>query len=523
MSGPPADQNSHPPEETGPAAAFGDSFLSNRPFPSSPLGVLAFSLNPDTGQTLSTSGNTVEVLGLSEQAVAAHGAILRARIHEDDRFAIEDLLERSLAAKLPFIATYRWIRPDSGLLRFLHCRATFHEKGRTLDGCILDITDILPLLQGQGVTAITLGENLSLMGLHGMTLDLDLSIRTVTTSPPVHSLSFGRPDCVLEAAAPGQSFLACFGSDASKEFVSTCFETALSTRDQISTLEWPGYRAVIRPLSSRGTPEGFLLWVVGIGEEQRLRAENEALRLRIEQLESSAFHAQELLNVSQETLGYAAIIARQTNDTPLVKHMAQALSTSVKDLSERARELTTPFLKPTPEQPSTPKLLIRSRKATSSPVAICAASSNSLSHTHAALLSDAGISTRGCLLDDDSLRAALKENPSVRALVLDTPSRSPHTTSLIRTIRRFFPALHIVALVPGAVAQFSELQRAGAILVLAKPVATRELERVIRGLLHLSLAMDSATDSAQQDDIFLPTSGQPQQPATSIRPSRIVR
>jgi hypothetical protein len=504
MSGAAADHNCHLLAESGPQAALSPSVIQNLP------GALYFSLNAESGQILWTSGNTNEVLGLSEQAVAAHGAILRARIHHDDRFAIENLLERSLAEKLPFIATYRWIRPDSGSLRFLHCRAIFRTDNASLTGIVVDITDILPLLQGMGVTAVTLGENLTLMGIHGMTLDLDLSIRTATSSAPPNSLSFGRDDWTGEPIVPGQSFLKRFQSEHSKKFVSTCFDSALSAPDQHSTLEWAGYRAIIRTLSPQGNPEGFLLYVVAIDEEQRLRDENNYLKSRLKQLEASALHAQELLNLSQESLGYAAIIKRQTGDTPLVKHMAQALATSVKELSERAREISTPLLENAPTQPAAPKLLIRSRKSTHSPAALYAASSNSVSHTHAALLSDAGISTRSCTLDDESVRSIVKENPSLRALVLDIAKSSPQHTALIRSIRRFFPALHIVALVPGAVTHFSEIQRAGAILVLAKPVAPRELERVVRGLLHLSLAMDSATDEHHQEEVFLPPATEPQ-------------
>lgn len=513
MSGAPAEHNSHLVAEIGPQAALLASIIQSLP------GTLSFSLNPESGHVLSSSGNTYEVLGLSEQAVAAHGAILRARIHADDRYVIENLLEQSLTNKLPFVATYRWIRPDSGSLRFLHCRAIFSANGDSLTGIVVDITDILPLLQGMGVTAVTLGENLTLMGVHGMTLDLDLSVRTVTSSQPTSSYSFGRNDCTTEPINPGQSLLNQFPSSESKEFVSNCFHSALSGPEQCSTLEWTGYRAIIRTLSPRGSPEGFLLYVVSLDEEQRLRDENTYLKSRLKQLEASALHAQELLNTSQEALGYAAIITRQTSDTPLVKHMAQALSTSVKELSEKAREISAPLLEAVPPQPATPTLLIRSRKTTHSPVALYAASSKSVSHTHAALLSDAGISTRSCTLDDESVRATLKETPSLRALVLDIARSSPQHTALIRSLRRFFPALHIVALVPGAVAHFSEIQRAGAILVLAKPVAPRELERVIRGLLHLSLAMNSATDEDHQDDVFLPetTEWQPQSGRPVVR------
>lgn len=503
MSGTPAGYNSHPPSQSGPQGAPSGPVIPNLP------GILSFSLDPESGRVLWTSGNTFEVLGLSEQSVAAHGAILRAQIHNDDRYAIEKLLEQSLADTLPFIATYRWTRPDSGALRFLHCRATCSADKASLTGCVFDITDLIPLLQGMGTTAVTLGENLTVMGLHGMTLELDLSISAVTHAPPPTAVSFGREDYSAESISPGRSLLSLFKSTQSQEFITNAFTSALSAPQKTSTLEWPGFRAIIRTLSPRGTPEGFLLYTVSIDEEQRLRDENNSLRSRLAYLESSSSHAQELLNASQEALGYAAIIARQTGDTPLVKHMAQALSASVREISNRAREICAPLLEASPPQPTAPKLLIRSRKTTHSPVALYAGASKSVSHTHAALLSDAGISTRSCSLDDESVRSALKESPSVRALVLDIAKTSPHITALIRSIRRFFPALHIVALAPGVVAQFSELQRAGAIIVLAKPVLPRELERVVRGLLHLSLAMDSTTEEGSQEEIFLPPSAEP--------------
>ncbi len=499
MSGLPADNNSSPIASTGLQNAPAETFTKNIP------GILTFTLDPESWHLVRVTGDTQALLGLNEKAVAAHGALLRAGLHRDDRFTVEAVLEEALTYRKPFVATYRWVRPDSGHVRFLHCRASFSLDGALFNGCLIDITESLSLLQGQGVEAVTLGANLTLMGLHGITLDLDLSIRTTTTSLPPAALCFGRNDYSSKPLSPGGSLLDHFSSVDSRHFVSHCFEVVLGDPDTLHTYEWAGYRATICVINPRGIPEGFLLFVIENHEQERLREENAALRLRIEQLENSTNQAQAILNASQEALGYAAVIERQKANAPLLSHMTNALTSCVKELGTRAQALAESLNNPTAPRTTAPKALIRSRKATSSPVALFAAPSNTTGHTYAALLSDSGISTHSCTNDGDSIRATLTQHSSVRILILDVTERASPTSNLIRSILRLYPSLHTVTLVPGPTSQFPDLQRAGALLVLPKPLTTRELERVVRGLLHLSQALDATSSDVLADDLYLPS------------------
>jgi DNA-binding NarL/FixJ family response regulator len=98
-------------------------------------------------------------------------------------------------------------------------------------------------------------------------------------------------------------------------------------------------------------------------------------------------------------------------------------------------------------------------------------------------MNDAGLPATTCTLDESIIREQIIKYPQLRIVVLDIPRKELGHASLIRTLRRLFPALHIVTLVPGAAAGYPELQRAGALLTLPKPLAPRELERVLRGLM----------------------------------------
>ena len=98
-------------------------------------------------------------------------------------------------------------------------------------------------------------------------------------------------------------------------------------------------------------------------------------------------------------------------------------------------------------------------------------------------MNDGGLTSTTCTLDESLIREHVISHHNIRIIVLDIPRKELGHAPLIRTLRRLFPALHIVTLVPGAAASYPELQRAGALLTLSKPLAPRELERVLRGLL----------------------------------------
>ena len=103
----------------------------------------------------------------------------------------------------------------------------------------------------------------------------------------------------------------------------------------------------------------------------------------------------------------------------------------------------------------------------------------------ASLLRGAGLNAADAPLFEADIRNKLVQYPRVRLLLLDIPSGSAPNPNLVRSLRRLFPALHVVCLVPGPVSLYAELGRSGAALLVSKPVSARGLERVARGFLAL--------------------------------------
>jgi hypothetical protein len=225
-----------------------------------------------------------------------------------------------------------------------------------------------------------------------------------------------------------------------------------------------------------------------IAEEQALRQELRVLKERINELERCGNSAPMLLNMSQEIVGYTALIQKHTNESPFLFHITNSLATTVRDLSVRAREVVAGF-QSQQDALQRPQPLIRSRRATDNHVLIFSSHTKRIRHLQAALLSDAGLSTRAAALEAETLKTTLHDAPDAKVLIIDVPGKEPPLSSLIRTMRRLFPDVYVVCLVPGSAQSYPELQRAGAILVIGKPITAHELVRVARGLLHLSAAM----------------------------------
>jgi CheY-like chemotaxis protein len=363
----------------------------------------------------------------------------------------------------------------------------------TFDGVLTDITESAATLQGRGLAGVTLGNNLALMGVQGVTLDLALNFQTIEASNDASFLSLGHTEYVDEAVKVGGSLLSCFSTTDSRQRIQALFDGALASSSGRANIEWEGYGATIHVFPSTATPEGYLLYVTPLAEKQALEREVSALRDRIEALEKCGDAVPDLLNISQEIVGYAALIQKHAAESPLLRHITDSLSSAVRALSAKAREVVEPFRKE-PESAQGPRPLIRSRKATVDPVVVFSADTKSVRHMQAALLSDSGISSVGAPLGQDALKATLTDAPSTKVLIVDVPGKAYPVTGTIRALRKLFPDLYIVCLVPGSPNSYPELQRAGAILVLPKPITPHELVRVIRGLLHLSAAMSQSDE-----------------------------
>jgi hypothetical protein len=462
--------------------------------PHKQTGTFFFEYCPTSHTVAWSSGNSQEVLGLSEAAGASHGAIFLAHVHPSDRFRIESLLEGALRGEFPYVATYRWIRPDNSEIRHLHVRALLEPDGSVFRGMALDISsEVVGIRTDPDLTATT-GDPFNMLGIDGVVLDLEFKLRGIFAHHHDLSLTFGLSDARTDCMQIGQSLPECFLSTSSQEYVHRVLEQALELCGQELTVEWPNFRAAVRALLRDGVPSGIAISLFDVAYEQELARENKALILRLNQLTASQEHSSELANLSQEIVGYAALIRRYATGNPMLHDTVDALISATRALGERTRKLVTlhattaddnlPADADSPTTKSSEDTLRITESARILFASVTGASKSSLP----ALLSQEGLSTIACHLDEYEVRSHLVSNEFVRILIVDVPSRDFRTSSLIRTLKRFFPALHIVCLVPGAATGFSDLQRAGALLVLPKPVTSHELHRVLKGLLEISRA-----------------------------------
>jgi hypothetical protein len=370
----------------------------------------------------------------------------------------------------------------------LTCRANTVVARTTLDGIITDITESAVIGTENELASTTLGNNLSLMGVQGLTLSLALVVQTISAPGDLSFLNFGFSDFTKSRLTVGGSLLSCFAEPTSKSEIQAFFEQALSNSSGKAEIEREKNRLIAHVIPSTTTPEGYLLYALPITEEISLRREVVALNDRVCELEKASAAAPALLNLSQEILGYAALIQKHSGDSPFLKHISHSLVSTVRDLSTQAREITAPFQNEL-DTARQPQPLIRSRRASEQHVLMFASDTKSVRHLQAALLSDAGLSTLATTLDPETLKASLRNTPSARVLIVDVPGKGHAIARLIRGLRKLFPDVYVVCLVPGSPQSYPELQHSGAILVLCKPLTAHELVRVNRGLLHLAAAM----------------------------------
>ncbi len=460
--------------------------------PHKQTGTFFFEYCPTSHTVVWSSGNSQEVLGISEAAGVSHGAIFLAHIHPSDRFRIESLLERALRGDFPYVATYRWIRPDNSEIRHLHMRAVLEPDGSVFRGMALDLSsEVIGIRTDPDLTA-TVGDPFNMLGIDGVALDLEFKLRGIFAHRQVFSLSFGLPDPRTERMLIGQSLPECFSSTPSQEYVYRVLEQALELCGQEVIVEWPNFRASVRALLRDGVPSGIAIALFDVTYEQEIARENKALIVRLNQLTASPEHSSELANLSQEIVGYAALIRRYANDNPVLQDSVDALMSAARALGERTRTLVTLHTTAADDnQPEDAGITSAMSSADTLSVAerariLFASASRASKASLPALLSQEDLTTIACLLDEYEIRSKLTSNEFVRIVILDVPSRDFRTAALIRTLKRFFPALHIVCLVPGTATSFSDLQRSGALLVLPKPVTSHELHRVLKGLLEIS-------------------------------------
>ena len=468
---------------TGPWGAAQD--LASSKYPS----VLTFTYNIETSSVTKSSPNAKAVLGVSQQHLSVHGALFLAYVHPADRFTTEVLLDTALRNGTPYIATYRWIRPDTNEVRFIHCRACCEPATKVFSGMMLDMTSETPKLRGEGDMALAIGELLKHLALPGLTLDLELTIRSVTIDRRHYPLSFGPSDFTYEALRPGASILDCFERAESKRYMQEQFEGLLKpdAPDLAHTVD--GFETIMRPLISDGIPHGIIVFTLDRRSEAAARAHATALEAELLKLNAIRTYRPAIAAATQEIAGYSALITRHSRGHPLLAAISDSLFQSIRELAATTDRLNAPTISSLSKYSGR----LRKRKTTttsdlrrySNASIVFASHSPRCATSHALLLRESGFACATCELDEGALISLLRASETINILILDTPTKENSLAPVVRRIKREAPQIAIVCLATNDDVLHALLLKAGAASVLTKPSTSKSIERVVRTLLEL--------------------------------------
>jgi CheY-like chemotaxis protein len=426
---------------------------------------------------------------VAPQHLSIHGALFLAYVHPADRFSTEVFLDTALREGTPYVATYRWIRPDSNEVRFIHCRAT-REPGTSLfKGILVDITAEAPKLRSGGDLALGIGDLLRHLALPGIALDPELTVLSVNLQPHHPPLSLGVSDLDYEKLRPGASLLACVSSDESRSHLQGTLEKLLVPGATPFSCNVDGFETIGHPLQADGMSHGVVIYTLDKRNERRALEQVSALEHELQLIHSMRTFRPRVAASIQEIAGYGALITRHSRSNPLLAAISDSLLHSIRELAA-----TTDQLHAAPSKSSLlPKHHSRRRKG-SSPLVFSRNTSAQVVFTslsprcatsHALALRDSGIPCATASLDEQDLTTLIRTAQRIAVLILDTPINERECASLIRRIKRTAPHLHIVCLASSDPGTHTTLLRAGAVTVLSKPASIREVEKTVRTLLTL--------------------------------------
>lgn len=469
---------------TGPWGAAQDVASLNSP------GVLVFSFNPETNSVIHSSANAHDVLGVSRQHISVHGALFLAYVHPADRFNIEVLLDESLRKGSPYTATYRWIRPDTNEVRFIHCRASTEPATKLFKGIMLDITPEISKLRAEGDLPLAVGDLLKHLELPGLTLDLELTIRSVNMSDKNYPLSFGVPDFQHDAVAPGVSLLDCFSSSTSKQTIQQALEKLSGPFAHDMEFSVDGFQTVIKPLSSHGSPYGMVMYVLDRRGEESAREHAAALERELHQLSAVRTYRQTIAAATQEIAGYSALITRQARGNPLLAAISDSLIQSIRELAATTDHLNGATIAPMQKGGARPKKKgapsAHALRRASNAHAVFASQSPRCATSHALMLRESGVMCAAAELNETTIINLLRSSTTISVIIFDAPTQERSLATLLRRVKRESPRVQLVCLASRDEEIHHALLRAGATSVLSKPATGRDIERVVRTLITLA-------------------------------------
>ena len=178
--------------------------------------VLLFSYSCRRRFLLSWTPNIHEVLGSREAEITREGNIFFRYAHPEDRFRLLPLLEESINEGTPYEATYRWTRPDTDQVRWLHCRAHVRQRDgeECLDGFIIDASKAEARICAPRRGPESADSVLGSLPISIVAIDKRFHV-TLISGSPLHC-TFGDPEFKLSSLKEGANFLMCFTSSESR-------------------------------------------------------------------------------------------------------------------------------------------------------------------------------------------------------------------------------------------------------------------------------------------------------------------
>lgn len=308
--------------------------------------VFIFAYAPRRKTLLAWSRNAKEVLGVKDVAIARDGNLFLRHVHPDDRFLLFTDLEAALRGQGPYRATYRWIRPDTNEVRWLHCRAGLSERDgeAVFEGIIVDLSSEFTGAVGMIAGPDSVGAIFAAFPTTVFTTDRDLRLLRINRSGEGGpGFNFGDPGFRPELFTVGRPILDAFADQVERERYQGVMRQVLagelhqhSTRvavaEQVFTLE-------ILPLNERGVISGLLFVVSDVTElvqlERRIAELRKTEGLRL--LAAGVSH--NFNNALQGIIGQAAVIRNHADKRELVEQASQTIIDIVNRASELSRQL----------------------------------------------------------------------------------------------------------------------------------------------------------------------------------------
>lgn len=328
-----------PGDITSSAIDFGDLFRSTNDI--GDLFFFTYSLSRNA--LLQWSAGAPDLLGSSFKDVALDGNLFLRHVHEEDRFFVLNALEQTIRQKIPLRITYRWIRPDTNVVRWLNCRARVEHLSSTMEDAMVGVvSDITRELSFASSGAELVNPLAVLDSLPSLVIAMDHECRVLRKNGNNHVERLAKSDLQFEVSKLeiGSALLDGIKNQPLRQHWERSLSEILDgTRPRFSARAGSpeGHLALeFIPLVRQGGIEGIVLSIsdatATVDLERRVGSLQRSEGLR--RVAAGATH--HLNNALQSILGHAATIISRSEEGSFTR----AASESIISLAERASHFT---------------------------------------------------------------------------------------------------------------------------------------------------------------------------------------